>query len=55
MAALAEHQTQVEQDGPFFSGGESSHAFWGEESYRIVRGTPRPGPDGFETDLFAGV
>ena len=46
MAALAEHRTQVEQDGPFFSGGESGHAFWGEEAYRIVRGTPRPGPDG---------
>ena len=55
MSALAEHRTQVEQDGPFFSGGESSQAFWGEEAYRIVRGTPRPGPEGFETDLFAGV
>jgi len=55
LTALAEHRTQVEEDGPFFSGGESSHAFWGEEAYRIVRGTPRPGPEGFETDLFAGV
>ena len=40
MTALAEHRTQVEADGPFFSGGESGHAFWGEEFYRIVRGTP---------------
>jgi len=55
MTALAEHRTQVEQDGPFFRGGESSHAFWGEEVYRIVRGVPRPGPDGYETDLFAGL
>ena len=55
MTALAEHRTQVEQDGPFFSGGESSHAFWGEEAYRIARGRTHPGPDGFETDLFAGL
>jgi N-acetyl-1-D-myo-inositol-2-amino-2-deoxy-alpha-D-glucopyranoside deacetylase len=55
MKALAAHATQVEQDGPFFSGGESGHAFWGEESYRIARGTPVPGDDGYETDLFAGL
>ena len=55
MTALAEHQTQVQADGPFFSGGESGQAFWGEESYRIARGTPAPGPDGHETDLFAGL
>ena len=55
MTALAEHRTQVEQDGPFFSGGESGHAFWAEEAYRIARGVPAPGPDGFETDLFAGL
>lgn len=55
LAALAEHRTQVEPDGPFFSGGESGHAFWGEEFYRIARGTPVPGPDGFEDDLFAGL
>ena len=55
MKALAAHATQVEQDGPFFSGGESGHAFWGEECYRIVRGTPAPGDDGYETDLFAGL
>ena len=55
LTALAEHRTQVEQDGPFFGGGESSHAFWSEEAYRIVRGTPSPGAEGFETDLFAGL
>jgi N-acetyl-1-D-myo-inositol-2-amino-2-deoxy-alpha-D-glucopyranoside deacetylase len=55
MAALAEHRTQVQPDGPFFSGGESGHAFWAEECYRIVRGAARPGPDGVETDLFAGL
>ncbi|WP_244246878.1 N-acetyl-1-D-myo-inositol-2-amino-2-deoxy-alpha-D-glucopyranoside deacetylase [Nocardioides euryhalodurans] len=55
LTALAQHRTQVEQDGPFFSGGESGHAFWGEEAYRIVRGVAVPGPEGYETDLFAGV
>jgi N-acetyl-1-D-myo-inositol-2-amino-2-deoxy-alpha-D-glucopyranoside deacetylase len=55
MTALAAHRTQVEQDGPFFSGGESSQSFWGEESFRIVRGVPHPGPEGHETDLFAGL
>ncbi|MGZ5399691.1 MAG: N-acetyl-1-D-myo-inositol-2-amino-2-deoxy-alpha-D-glucopyranoside deacetylase [Nocardioides sp.] len=55
MKALAEHRTQVDADGPFFSGGESGHAFWGEEFYRIVRGTPVAGPDGQESDLFAGL
>ncbi len=55
MTALAEHKTQVEQDGPFFRGGESGHAFWGEEFYRIAKGRPAPGPEGRETDLFAGL
>ncbi|WP_432477292.1 N-acetyl-1-D-myo-inositol-2-amino-2-deoxy-alpha-D-glucopyranoside deacetylase [Nocardioides sp. GXQ0305] len=55
MSALAEHRTQVEQDGPFFQGAESGHAFWAEECYRIARGEARRGPDGVETDLFAGL
>jgi N-acetyl-1-D-myo-inositol-2-amino-2-deoxy-alpha-D-glucopyranoside deacetylase len=55
MSALAAHRTQVEADGPFFRGGESGHAFWGEEHYRIVRGRAVPGADGYETDLFAGL
>jgi N-acetyl-1-D-myo-inositol-2-amino-2-deoxy-alpha-D-glucopyranoside deacetylase len=55
MAALAAHETQVESDGPFFSGGESGHAFWADEFYRIVRGRAVPGDDGYETDLFAGL
>jgi N-acetyl-1-D-myo-inositol-2-amino-2-deoxy-alpha-D-glucopyranoside deacetylase len=56
MDALKLHRTQVAPDGPFFSGGESGHAFWGHEYYRLAKG--RPGPveeDGFETDLFAGL
>jgi N-acetyl-1-D-myo-inositol-2-amino-2-deoxy-alpha-D-glucopyranoside deacetylase len=55
MSALAAHRTQVEADGPFFRGGESGHAFWGEEHYRIARGRAVPGVDGYETDLFAGL
>jgi N-acetyl-1-D-myo-inositol-2-amino-2-deoxy-alpha-D-glucopyranoside deacetylase len=55
MRALAAHATQVEMDGPFFSGGESSQAFWAEEAYRIVRGRAVPDDDGYETDLFAGL
>ncbi len=55
MQALAEHRTQVQQDGPFFSGGESGHAFWADEFYRIAKGRPAPGADGLEDDLFAGI
>ena len=55
MHALKQHRTQVEVDGPFFSGAESGHAFWAEESFRIVRGDAGPGPEGWETDLFAGL
>ena len=56
MDALRKHATQVEQDGHFFSGGESGHAWWSEEFYRLVKGTPgKIGADGFEEDLFAGL
>ena len=56
MDALAKHDTQVETDGGFFSGAESGHAWWSEEFYRLVKGTPGPiDADGFEDDLFAGL
>ncbi len=56
MDALAQHETQVQTDGAFFSGGESSHAMWAEEFYRLVKGTAGPvDADGFEEDLFAGL
>jgi N-acetyl-1-D-myo-inositol-2-amino-2-deoxy-alpha-D-glucopyranoside deacetylase len=56
MDALAQHATQVESDGAFFSGAESGHAWWSEEFYRLVKGTPGPADaDGFEADLFAGL
>jgi N-acetyl-1-D-myo-inositol-2-amino-2-deoxy-alpha-D-glucopyranoside deacetylase len=57
MAALRAHATQIAPDGPFFAmsvdGGAS---FWGQEYYRIAKGTQGPlGEDGLETDLFAGL
>jgi N-acetyl-1-D-myo-inositol-2-amino-2-deoxy-alpha-D-glucopyranoside deacetylase len=57
MAALRAHATQIAPDGPFFAmavdGGAS---FWGQEYYRIAKGTPGPlNEDGLETDLFAGL
>jgi N-acetyl-1-D-myo-inositol-2-amino-2-deoxy-alpha-D-glucopyranoside deacetylase len=56
MEALAKHATQVQSDGPFFTGGESGHAWWAEEFYRLARGTAGPVDDeGFEPDLFAGL
>ena len=56
LAALKRHRSQVEMDGPFFSGSENGQSMWGEEFYRIAKG--RPGPldaDGWETDLFGGL
>ena len=56
MEALRKHATQVEQDGHFFAGGESGHAMWSDEFYRLAKGTPgKTGADGFEEDLFAGL
>ena len=37
-------------DGPFFRGSENGQSMWGEEFYRIAKGTPGPaGEDGWET------
>lgn len=56
MGALRKHETQVEQDGHFFSGAESGHSAWSDEFFRLVKGTPgKVGDDGFEEDLFAGL
>ncbi len=56
MDALKLHRTQVDPDGPFFSGAESGHAFWGDEFYVLVKGERGPLDEhGFETDLFAGL
>ncbi len=57
MAALAAYPTQVAVDGPFFAlSNNVGSAAWGVEFYRMVKGVPgEVGPDGLETDLFAGL
>ena len=56
MDALARHRTQVQQDGRFFSGGQSGQSWWADEFYRIAKGEPGPADEeGFEPDLFAGL
>jgi N-acetyl-1-D-myo-inositol-2-amino-2-deoxy-alpha-D-glucopyranoside deacetylase len=57
MDALRAHATQITTDGPFFAlSNNVGSTAWGVEYYRLVKGTPGPlGPDGLETDLFAGL
>jgi N-acetyl-1-D-myo-inositol-2-amino-2-deoxy-alpha-D-glucopyranoside deacetylase len=55
--ALRAHRTQIEVEGPFFalSNNLGSQAV-AVESYRIAKGRRGElGPDGYETDLFAGL
>ncbi|QCX26755.1 N-acetyl-1-D-myo-inositol-2-amino-2-deoxy-alpha-D-glucopyranoside deacetylase [Nocardioides jishulii] len=57
MASMRAHSTQITVDGPFFalSNNVGSQAF-GIEYYRLAKGTLGPvGPEGLETDLFAGL
>jgi N-acetyl-1-D-myo-inositol-2-amino-2-deoxy-alpha-D-glucopyranoside deacetylase len=58
LAALRAHATQITTDGPFFalSNNVGAQAF-GREQYVLVKGTPGPtdAPNGWETDLFAGI
>jgi N-acetyl-1-D-myo-inositol-2-amino-2-deoxy-alpha-D-glucopyranoside deacetylase len=57
MRAMKAHATQIQVDGPFFAlSNEIGNEVWGSEFYRLAKGTPGPvGPDGLETDLFAGL
>ncbi len=58
MAALRAHASQVDPDGPFFRMFERlGEKAFGQEHFRLVRGEPGPadGPDGRESDLFAGL
>ena len=57
MAAMKAHATQITVDGPFFAlSNNLGNQVWGEEFYRLAKGTPgQVGPDGLETDLFAGL
>jgi N-acetyl-1-D-myo-inositol-2-amino-2-deoxy-alpha-D-glucopyranoside deacetylase len=56
-AAMRAHATQVVVDGDFFAlSNELGQPLLATEYYRLVHGEPGPaGPDGRETDLFAGV
>ena len=58
LAAMRAHASQIAADGPFFALAEKvGEQAFGTEYYRLVRGRPGPadGPDGRETDLFAGL
>lgn len=57
MDAMKAHRTQITEDGAFFAAGiDASATVWGQEHYRLVKGTRGPvGPSGFEHDLFAGL
>ncbi len=57
VAALKAHATQITDDWPFFAVAKVlGDDALGREHYRLVKGTPgEVGPDGWETDLFAGI
>jgi len=57
MAALGSYPTQIALDGPFFAlSNNEGNQMWGEEFFRIAKGRRgEVGPDGLETDLFAGL
>jgi len=57
MAAMKAHATQITVDGPFFAlSNNLGNEIWGEEFFRIAKGTPTPvEPGGLEDDLFAGL
>jgi len=57
MAALRAYPTQIRPTDEFFSMTDSlGTSVWGVEHFRLAKGTQGPvGPDGVETDLFAGL
>jgi N-acetyl-1-D-myo-inositol-2-amino-2-deoxy-alpha-D-glucopyranoside deacetylase len=58
IAAMRAHASQIAAGGPFFAMMDAlGEDAFGVEYYRLVRGEPGPqdGPDGRETDLFAGL
>ncbi len=57
MDALRAHATQITVDGPFFAlSNNLGNEIWGSEYFRIAKGhRGEPGPEGLETDLFAGL
>ena len=57
MDAMRAHATQITVDGPFFAlSNNLGNEVWGSEYFRIAKGRRGElGPDGLETDLFAGL
>ena len=57
MDAMRAHATQITVDGPFFAlSNNLGNEIWGSEYFRIAKGRRgEPGPEGLETDLFAGL
>ena len=57
IAAMKAHATQITVDGPFFAlSNNAGNHVWGVEYFRLAKGAPGElGPDGLETDLFAGL
>ena len=57
LAAMRAHASQIAAGGPFFQLAEQVGRAFGTEYFRLVRGTrgPADGPDGRESDLFAGL
>jgi N-acetyl-1-D-myo-inositol-2-amino-2-deoxy-alpha-D-glucopyranoside deacetylase len=56
MNAMKAHATQITVDGPFFAlSNNNGSEIFGDEAYRLVKGTAAPGPNGLESDLFAGL
>jgi N-acetyl-1-D-myo-inositol-2-amino-2-deoxy-alpha-D-glucopyranoside deacetylase len=55
--ALRSHRTQISVDGPFFAlSNNVLNRAWGVEFFRIAQGRlGETGPDGLESDLFAGL
>ncbi len=56
-AAMRAYPTQIAVDGPFFAlSNNLGQRMFDVEHFRLVRGEPGPaGPDGWESDLFAGL
>ncbi|HWB67315.1 MAG TPA: N-acetyl-1-D-myo-inositol-2-amino-2-deoxy-alpha-D-glucopyranoside deacetylase [Mycobacteriales bacterium] len=54
--ALRAYPTQIAVDGQFFAlSNDIGRGAFGLEHYQLARGAAHPGPDGRETDLFAGL
>jgi N-acetyl-1-D-myo-inositol-2-amino-2-deoxy-alpha-D-glucopyranoside deacetylase len=54
--ALRAYPTQIKSDDFLFKAADHAGSAWGQEFYRLAKGAQGElGPDGLETDLFAGL